>query len=103
MPDDAPAQGVYRSPSGRDYFLVSMAFLLQKDGTSDVTMAERCDMEEAYYFQRATFAHLLATPPMLSYATVRADALYVVPGNDEDALTLEELRGEGYEYLRPLT
>ena len=101
--DDGPAQGAYRTPGRGEYFLVSLAFLLQKDGTSDVTMAERCDIQEADFFRRSTFAHLLATPPMLSFATVRADAIYVVPGSDEDALTTEDLRGEGYEYLRPVT
>ncbi len=102
VPDDEPAQGAYRSARG-DHFLVSIAFLLQKGGTSDLTMAERCDFPEESYFKRSTFAYLLATAPMLSYATVRADALYVVPGSDEDALTIDELRGEGYEYLHPLT
>lgn len=102
LPDE-PGQGAYRTPGRRDFFLVSLAFLFQKDGTSDVTMAERCDLPLASFFTRATFAHLLATAPMLSFATVRADAIYVVPGSDQDALTFDELRGEGYEYLRPLT
>ena len=105
VPDeDGPGQGAYRTAgAGGQYFLVSLAFLLQKGGTSDVTMAERCDIQEADFFRRSTFAHLLATPPMLSYASIRADAIYVVPGSDEDALTAEDLRGEGYEYLRPIT
>ncbi len=100
--NDAVPLGVYRAAAGRDYCLVTLAFLLQKDGTSDVTVRERCDLQEAEFFRRATFAHLLATTPMLSFASVRADAIYVVPGADEDALTAEDLRGEGYEYLRPL-
>jgi hypothetical protein len=99
---DAPVQGVYRTAAG-DYFLVSLAFLLEKDGSSDRIVAERCDVPEPAFFTRSTFAILAATPPMLAFASVRADAVYVVPGADEDALTAEDLRGEGYEYLRPLT
>lgn len=95
--------GAYRSSAGRDYFLFTLAFLLQKDGTSDITVAERCDLAEVDYWNRGTFAHLLATAPMLSYASVRADAFYVIPGANDDALTAEDLRGEGYEYLRVLT
>jgi hypothetical protein len=98
---DAPAQGVYRTRPG-EYFLVSFAFLLQKGGSSDAVVAERADLPESAYFTRATFAHLLATPPMLSFASVRADAVYVIPGVDDDALTADDLRDPGYEYLRPL-
>jgi hypothetical protein len=99
---DAPNLGIYRAGAG-EYFLVSLALLLEKDGSSDRIVAERCDLPEPAYFTRSTFAILAATPPMLAFASVRADAIYVVPGADEDALTAEELRGEGYEYLRPLT
>jgi hypothetical protein len=101
--EGGPAQGVYRTGQAGGYCLVSLAFLLKQGGTSDVTATERCDIPEPHYFTRAAFAHLVATPPMLSFASVRADALYVVPGAAEDALTADELRGEGYEYLRALT
>jgi hypothetical protein len=101
--DAGPADpSVYRRAAG-EYFLVTIAFLLQEGGSSDTLVAERCDIPEAQWFTRATFARLIATAPMLSFATVRADAVYVVPGADEDALAAEDLRGEGYEYLRPLT
>jgi hypothetical protein len=93
---------VYRTGRG-EYFLVSLAFLLQQGGTSDVVVAERAAIPESEYFTRATFAHLVATPPMFSFASVRADAFYVIPGVDEDALSAEDLRDPGYDYLRPLT
>jgi hypothetical protein len=101
-PGGGEASGVYRSAAG-EYFLVSLAFLLQQGGPSDLVVAERCDIAEQDFFTRATFATLVATPPMLAFATVRADAVYVVPGTDEHALSAGDLRGEGYEYLRPLS
>jgi hypothetical protein len=39
---------------------------------------------------------------MLNFANVQADAVYLVPGNDHDGLSDDDLRGEGYEYLKPL-
>jgi hypothetical protein len=99
--DGPPPEGVYRRSAG-DYFLFTLAFLLEKGGSSDATIADRCDLAEGDFFTRQTFATLVATPPMLGYASVRADAFYVVPGADDRALTAELLRGEGYEYLREL-
>jgi len=38
----------------------------------------------------------------LRAAQVEADAVYLAPGNDRDGLSMEDLHGEGYEYLHPL-
>jgi hypothetical protein len=45
---------------------------------------------------------LIATPPLLPFETVRADAVYLMPGNDEDGISSDDLYGEGYKYLRML-
>jgi hypothetical protein len=66
-------------------------------------VGERCDLPESDWFTRQTFAHLIATIPMLNFANVQADAVYIVPGNDTDGLSDDDLHGEGYEYLKPLS
>ena len=92
----------HRFSADRAYVLCTLAFLLERDSNSDLTLGERCDLPEDEYFTRATFARLIASVPMLNFANVQADAVYVVPGNDTDGLSDDDLRGEGYEYLKPL-
>jgi hypothetical protein len=87
----------------REYISVTLAFLLQRGGNSDLTCASRCDIAEPYFFTRGTFAHLIATVPMLSFASVRSDAIYLLPGTDQDGFTAADLQDEGWSYLRRLT
>jgi len=96
------ADEVNRLSAGQSHVLVTLAFLLERDSNSDLTVGERADLPEASWFTRATFAHLIATVPMLNFANVQADAVYIVPGNDTDGLSDDDLHGEGYEYLKPL-
>jgi hypothetical protein len=98
----AAADEVNRLSAEQSYVLVTLAFLLERDSNSDLTLGERCDLPEAQWFTRQTFAHLVATIPMLNFANVQADAVYLVPGNDSDGLSGDDLQGEGYEYLKPL-
>lgn len=98
----AAADEVNRLSADKSFVLVTLAFLLERDSNSDVTLGERCDLPEANWFTRQTFAHLIATVPILNFANVQADAVYIVPGNDTDGLSDDDLHGEGYEYLKPL-
>jgi hypothetical protein len=98
----AAADEAHRLSAQQGYVLVTLAFLLERDSNSDLTLGERCDLPESAWFTRQTFAHLIATVPMLNFANVQADAVYLVPGNDHDGLSDDDLRGEGYEYLKPL-
>lgn len=96
------ADEVNRLSAARSYVLVTAIALVEEGSNSDLTLGDRCDLPESEYFTRATFARLFATFPMLNFANVQADAIYVVPGNDEDGLSDEDLHGGGYEYLKPL-
>jgi len=96
------ADETHRLTTDKDYVIVSVMLLLERGSPSDDTLAARCDLEEADYFTRATFAHLLHTLPMLSFQNVQADAIYLVPGNEEDGFSFDDLIGEGYDYLKDL-
>jgi hypothetical protein len=63
---------------------------------------ERCDVAEHEFFRRAVFDTLIDTIPMFNFATVKADAIYIVPGDDDDGLTEVELADEGWAYLKTL-
>jgi len=59
---------------------------------TDQTLGERCDIADADFFQRATFVRLLDSITLMNFVNVRADAVYVVPGNDRDGLAELEAR-----------
>jgi hypothetical protein len=84
------------------YCIVSVAVLALAGSNSDTTLRERCDLGEAQFFTRDTFLHLVHTLPMLNFASVAADSIYLVPGEAGAGPTEEELADEGYEYLRRL-
>ena len=67
----------------------------------DRIIAERCDLPEKDYFTRQTFAHLLQTIPMMTFAHVQADAVYLVPGNEQDGLSSYDLLDEDEPEPKP--
>ena len=96
------ADQVNRLSANKDYILITAAVLVERESNSDLTLGERCDMPEAEYFTRQTFGKLVASFPLLNFANVQADAVYLMPGSEEDGLSQEDLFGGGYEYLKPL-
>jgi hypothetical protein len=96
------ADEVNRLSAERSYILVTLAFLLERGSNSDTLVGERCDLPESEWFTRQTFARLIAGIPMMNFANVQSDAVYLMPGNDTDGLSDDDLHGEGYEYLKPL-
>ena len=82
--------------------LVAGMRLLQNGGAAAEVAGERCDVPAPEWAARATWRHLFATLPMLDFASVRSDAVYVVPGGDRDAFSLRELQGDDYDYLVPI-
>lgn len=100
--DSAETWAPDRSGAKLDHALVSVLLALPRGSISADVVAERCDLDEATWTQRATFRHLVEVLPMLHVASVRSDAIYVTPGSTGEAFSLRELRGEGYEYLLPI-
>ncbi len=98
----ARADEVNRLSANKDYVLFTAAVLVERTSNSDDTLGERCDIPESEYFTRATFGRLVATFPLLNFANVQADAVYLIPGSEDDGLSQEDLFGGGYEYLKPL-
>ena len=97
------ADEMNRLSANKDYVLLTAAVLVERFSNSDDTLGERCQIPESDYFTRATLARLLATFPLLNFANVQADAVYLMPGSDQDGFSQEDLFGGGYEYLKPLT
>jgi hypothetical protein len=88
--------------SSGDHAVVSVIVLVEAGSRSDATLGERCDLPESVWYARGTYERLVATLRMLNFPSVRADGVYVVPGEPGCGIGLAELRGEGWDYLRPV-
>jgi hypothetical protein len=93
---------INRISAEKRYVIVTLLFLVERGSNSDRTLEERCDVPESEYWTRLTFAKLIATIPLLNFANVEADAVYMSPGSEEDGFSMEDLHGGGYEYLKML-
>lgn len=96
------ADEAHRLSSEQYYVLVTFLFLVVEGSNADLTLGERCAIPEKDWRRRETFQRLVATPPLLNFANVRADAVYLVPGNDADGLSTYDLASKDYEYLEPI-
>jgi len=96
------ADEMNRFSADRRYVLVTLMFLVGEGSNADLTLGERCDIPEDDWFKRETFTRLIGTPPLLNFANVRADAVYLLPGSDEDGLSEFDLATEAYAHLKPL-
>jgi hypothetical protein len=97
------ADEVNRLSADRGYILVTCLALVAAGSNSDLTLGDRCDLARSDWWTRQTFWRLLSTFPLLNFASVQADAVYLAPGNDRDGLSMEDIHGGGYEYLKPLS
>ena len=84
------------------YVLVTMMVLVDKGSNADETLGEWCDIPEPVWLTRQTFGRLISIFPRLNFASVQADAVYLVPGHDRDGISAEDLVSEDYG-LQPLT
>lgn len=83
------------------FVFVTTIFLVDGDSNTDTLLGERCDVAEADYWKHATLLRLLASIPLMNFANVRADAVYIAPGSRRDGISELELR-EGWSHLRPV-
>ncbi|MFL5443766.1 MAG: hypothetical protein ACJ78W_04575 [Myxococcales bacterium] len=93
---------ISRISAEKRYIVVTLVFLVEGGSNSDATLADRCDVPESEYWTRLTLGRLIGTIPLLNFANVDADAVYLAPGSEEDGFSLEDLHGGGYEYLKML-
>src|SRR5712691_4017209 len=98
----AAADEVSRISAEKRYIIVTLIFLVEAGSNSDLTLGERGDVPKSEYWTRLTFGRLIATVPLLNFANVVADAVYLAPGSNEDGFSMEDVHGGGYEYLKLL-
>lgn len=93
----------YRRGGEARYLTFTMAFLLAQGSATDQQLAARCNIPQDRLWTRGVFEHLLHQIPMINFASVKSDVLYVIPGDERWALTTQDLAHPKFEYLRALT
>lgn len=94
---DNDIDNIRRTSNRKDYVVVTLAFLLDEPYPA----AEAVTNEDDVYLKE-TFSALVQGLMRIDPRTIQADAAYVVPGNEEDGLSEDDLYGPGWEYLRML-
>jgi hypothetical protein len=92
----ATVDGLHRTQVSKQYVVVTVLFLL------DSAYAPAEVDNEDDFFKRGTFHELVSNLSAINPHSIRADATYVMPGNQEDGFSDDDLADEGWAYLRPL-
>ncbi|HEY3819484.1 MAG TPA: hypothetical protein VGL81_20080 [Polyangiaceae bacterium] len=98
QPSGAPG---YRDAGAR-YLTFTMVYLLARDAPSDLELRRVCQIPEDQLWRKQTFRRLLQAVRTLSFGSVKADSMYLIPRDRDWGFTHEDLASETYNYLRPL-
>ena len=103
-------EGARKQPSGRPgefdleprYMTFTISLLLKADSDTARALAQVCQIPEPDLWKRATFARILVGLSSVSYAAVKSDVLYLIPGEEGWGLTPGDLQEPKFEYLREI-
>ena len=89
--------------SGGDLLLVTLVALVVGGSNADRTLGDICDVPEPLWHRRDTYRSLLTTMPLLNLTNLLGSGLYLAPHPDRPGFSMDVLRGDGFEYLEPVT
>jgi hypothetical protein len=103
-------EGVRPGPSGvaspyrpePRYLTFTMALLILQDSPTDRMLRQLCDIPQVYLWHRETFARILRGMGQVSFASIASDVMYLIPRDEDWALTPLDLQAQKFEYLRPV-
>lgn len=103
-------EGARTLPSGRPggkgseprYMTFTIALLLVADSPCARDLSRLCAIPEEQLWRRSTFIQILRGLKRVSFASVKSDVLYLIPGDEEWGLTDPDLEHSKFEYLRPI-
>jgi len=103
-------EGVRKEPFGRPvgfdaeprYMTFTISLLLKADAPSTQALARLCAVPERDLWRKTTFLRILRGLSSVSFAAVKSDVYYLIPGDERWALTAADLEEPKFEYLRPI-
>jgi hypothetical protein len=101
-------EGARKQPSGTAgegegrYMTFTISLLLKADTPTARDLSRVCQIPEADLWKRSTFERILRGLNVVSFAAVKSDVFYLIPGDARWGLTAEDLTAEKFEYLRDI-
>jgi hypothetical protein len=93
---------VHRLSSDKSYVVVTMVFLLENVPAHQHLLELVDSIPEDQYFDPSTFNKLIEGVNYIDFEYSLGDAAFIMPGNDQDGISWEDIHGEGWEYLKPI-
>jgi hypothetical protein len=97
------ANELYRTSSSKYYVVVTLCFLMENDDHLTSFFDAIDAIPESEYWNRNTFGKVLAAINYLDFEYSFGDAAFIMPGNEEDGISSDDIMGEGWNYLKPLS
>lgn len=99
-------EGARKGPSGdpgdgeQRYMTFTISLLLQDGTHSSRQLFQHCDIRQHHLWKRHTFVKILKGLTCVSFAAVKSDVYYLIPGDDRWGLTRQDLTDPKFHYLR---
>jgi hypothetical protein len=103
-------EGAREEPSGSPgvsaeelrYMTFTISLLLKADTPCAREVERLCNIPESRLWERESFVRILRGLSRVSFAAVKSDVLYLIPGEETWGLTAADLELKKFEYLRPI-
>jgi hypothetical protein len=95
-------ENINRLSTEKNYIAVTCVFLLEGSSVLEEFMGIIESIGEDEYWDKATFQKLIESVNYIDFEYSYGDAAFIMPGNEEDGLSWEDIHGEGWEYLKPI-
>lgn len=93
---------MYRMSAEKSYVVISMAFLLELHRNLEEMIEIVESIPEDDYFTPFGFSRLIDATTYIDFEYSHSDAVFILPGNEHDGFSWTDMRGEGWEYLKPI-
>lgn len=94
---------MHRLSNDKWYIVTTVLFVFETADVLSPIMDSIESIPEDDYHTRTTYKTLLELIYSFNFEFCEADAVFIMPGTDEDGFSWEDLHQAGWEYLQPLT
>ena len=91
-----------RLSNEKNYVVVTLAFLLEYGERQGELIELVESIGEEDYFTPIGFQKLVDAINYIDFEFSDGDAVFIMPGNEDDGFSWTDMRGEGWEYLKPI-
>lgn len=91
-----------RISADKRYVSLSILFLFENTETHNKISEEIESINEDVFNDKVTYEALMDKIIRFDFNYLLGDAIFLVPGNDMDGLSWEDIHSEGWEYLKPI-